>query len=150
MSTLVGVHRGTWHEHPNLNVSSPYAFLIEGGPKGIDGILSVGFKLTCVEKTGIVQCFNNVNHIYAFGHDPERSNYSLTMLLFPASCGRKMELLRVVQAYNKRKVSKQKAVTITVGGATFKGLVQAMDIAVYDPEINVLQATLTGQILSQV
>ena len=55
----------------------------------LDGIDTSGettlvsnFSVQDNEKLGMIQCFNDTNHLYAFGHDPENSEFSVTYIAF--------------------------------------------------------------------
>lgn len=150
MSTLVGSPRGTWKELDlGIAVTSVYAFLLDGWPtSNEDGILTVNFRLSNAEKTGMVQCFGDITHIYAFGHDPERSGFALTLLVFPKSCSSGNQLSAVLTKYNSINVTNKKMVNITVGGTTCRGIVTGCEASVYDAELNIVQVTMSGNILS--
>ena len=110
-----------------------------------------------MEKAKITQCFNNVNHIYAFGHDPEQSGFSITYLVFLGEACMEDEkgfrdsgnLARVVKSYNDLKVSVSKAsVDVTLGtGLTVVGIILSANVAVYDAEMNAVTVTIAGKSL---
>ena len=149
MSKIVGSPRGTWRELDlGMAVTAEYAFLIDGWPSMEDGILTVNFRLSRAEKAGMVQCFGGITHVYAFGHDPERSGFALTLLLFPKACDKGHRLSDVVDQYNSINVTNKVIASISVGGITVRGIVTGCEASVYDAELNIVQATLSGNILS--
>lgn len=109
-----------------------------------------GYNITKFEKKAILQCFNNVNHVYAFGPDPEGSNYSVTYGVFlqEYGCGSKFKsggaLGSLVSQYKKLRVSSsKKIVSLTVDtGAMFSGILVGCQINVVDPETNLVSVTL--------
>ena len=109
-----------------------------------------GFNVTKFEKKAILQCFNNVNHVYAFGPDPEGSNYSVTYGVFlqEYGCSKKFKssgaLASMVNQYKQLRVSSsKKIVSLTVDtGAMFSGILVGCQINVQDPEQNLVGVTL--------
>ena len=123
-----------------------------------DGLLVSNFAVSDREKSSILQCFGGRNHVYAFGHDPDQSAFSVTFFLFLGKkCMEKNkggfepgELLKsIVDKYNEVKVSNRKA-TVQVslgGGVSYTGIVLAMSASVQDAEINLVSVTVSGKIV---
>lgn len=121
-----------------------------------DGALVVNFNINDMEKSAIIQCFQDVNHIYAFGHDPESSGFSLSYLVY---LGKKCmkdgkfapgsKLKDIVDSYNAIKLSKGKATaTISCGsGLSYVGIVLSLSASVHDPELNMISVTVAGKIV---
>ena len=107
------------------------------------------FTVGKAEKIGMLQCFNGVNHIYAFGHDPEGSVYSCTMLVFmnkacdPYTFESSKSLAELVGAYNNLRVSQsKKTVTMQIDdGHQIVGILVGMNARVEDPELNLVSVT---------
>lgn len=124
--------------------------------KSGDGALVVNFNVNDMEKSAIIQCFQDVNHIYAFGHDPESSGFSLSYLVY---LGKRCmtdgkfvpgtKLKDIVDSYNAIKLSKRKATaTISCGsGLSYVGIVLSLSASVYDPELNMISVTVAGKIV---
>lgn len=109
-----------------------------------------GFNVTKYEKKAILQCFNSVNHVYAFGPDPEGSNYSVTYGVFlqEYGCGSKFKsggaLASMLDQYKKLRVSSgKKIVSLTIDtGAMVNGILVGCQVNVQDPEQNLVSVTL--------
>lgn len=110
------------------------------------------FNVTKAEKKAIVQCFNNVHHIYAFGPDPDGSNYSITYCVFmqQEGCNTKFKssgsLGNLLEQYKTLRVSSEKGkklVNMTIdSGAMVSGILVGCMINVVDPEQNMVSVTL--------
>lgn len=153
MAKIFGVVRGSFFiEDKDVQ---PSIVSIEGLDLPTDGALVSNFTVNDMEKSTITQCFNNVNHIYAFGHDPEQSGFSITYLVFLGEAcmteGFKDSgnLSKIVKGYNALKVSSKKAsVDITLGtGLTVVGIVLSANVSVYEAEINAVTVTIAGKSL---
>ena len=154
MSVVLGITRG-----------SVKAIDINGGIKSsiiqISGVSSKGsttlvsnFSVQDNEKLGMIQCFNNVNHLYAFGHDPENSGFSVTYIAFLGKECMKSHFTPgnavkdLVSAYNDNKVSKGTLATVSFGGGkTLEGVILNMNIEVFSPELNAVTVTISGKAL---
>jgi len=123
-------------------------------PSGDTALVS-NFRVTDNEKLGMIQCFNDTNHLYAFGHDPENSGFSVTYIAFISkACSHTSfspgdAVKKLVDAYNSKKISATgKTVKMTFGGGkALDGVVCSMDVDVFDPEINALTITIAGKAL---
>lgn len=113
-----------------------------------NGVFVGGFNITKNEKKGIIQCFNGSNHIYAFGHDPESSNFSITInVFFERTCDYSTEhgdAGKILQWYRKNRVSKkQKSITMTIDSkGAVSGILTAIQINFIDPALNLASITL--------
>ena len=153
MSSIIDVGRGS---HAPVHVGSGAYVDLDGFTPSGTGSLVVDFRVQLHEKTSVIQCFNEVNHVYAFGHDPEGSSVSITYLVFMgASCyslGKftpSSEMARFLGAYLDKKVSKKKSVVLATfrGFGTMRVMVTGFDASVYDPEMNICSVTLSGKCL---
>ena len=87
MSKVFGIVRGSYKALSSDVELKPSIINIDGiGISAGQGILVQNFSIQDVEKHGMIQCFNNVTHIYAFGHDPEQSGFSISYLVFLGKC----------------------------------------------------------------
>lgn len=100
------------------------------------------------EKVGMLQCFNDTNHVYAFGHDPEGSTFSCTMVVFMNKCGEEGftasgGLAKLIEEYEDKRVSSRKqTVDLKVDdGKTLTGILVGMSSRVEDPELNMFSVT---------
>jgi hypothetical protein len=122
--------------------------------KSGSGILVSNFNFSKNEKTSIIQCFNDVNHIYAFGHDPEGSMFQVTFIAFMSKCSDYFSdtgnLKTLVDKYDAKRVSKSRStITATFGkGLSVVGILTNLNAAVFDAEMNALSCTFSGKIVS--
>lgn len=132
----------------------PSVIHIDGIDLPQQGAIVFGFSASDAEKHSIIQCFNDTNHIYAFGHDPENSAFSVTYLVFLGKACMKdgkfsagSSLSDIVNMYNDVKVSKRKAtVDVTYGnGVTQTGIVLSLNMGVHDQELNTVLVTVSGK-----
>ena len=156
MAKLFGVVRGSFFiEDKEV---SPSIVSIDKLDLPTEGALVSNFTVNDMEKSTITQCFNNVNHIYAFGHDPDQSGFSITYLVFLGEACMEDEnggfkdsgnLAKIVKSYNDLKVSNSKAsVDITMGtGLTVVGIILSANVAVYEAEMNAVTVTIAGKSL---
>lgn len=153
MAKLFGVVRGSFFiEDQDV---SPSIVSIDKLDLPTEGALVLNFYVNDVEKSTITQCFNNVNHIYAFGHDPEQSGFSITYLVFLGEACMEEgfkdsgNLAKVVKSYNDLKVSSSKAsVDVTLGtGLTLVGIILSANVTVHDQESNSVTVTIAGKSL---
>ena len=153
---ILDVVRGTVKAF-DANNKSPVPSIIKlAGIKAEgDTALVSNFRITDNEKLGMIQCFNNTNHLYAFGHDPENSGFSVTYIAFLGKACMKTAfssgnaVKNLVNAYNSKKISATgKTVQMTFGGGkALEGVICSMDVDVFDPEINALTVTIAGKAL---
>lgn len=153
MSKVFGAIRGSYFiEDRDV---SPSIISITGLDLPQEGALVSNFTVNDVEKSSITQCFNDVNHIYAFGHDPEQSGFSISYLVFLGegcmedSFSDSGNLNTIVRSYNSLKVSEKKAsVDVTLGkGLTLVGIVLSANVSVYEAELNAVIVSISGKTL---
>jgi hypothetical protein len=109
-----------------------------------------GFNVSKSEKVALVQCFNNTHHLYAFGENPEGSNYAVTYNVFMQEygCGTEFKssgaLAKMLAQYRALRVSSsKKIVSLTIDtGAMLSGVLTGLQINVVDPEQNLMSVTL--------
>lgn len=109
-----------------------------------------GFNVTKVEKRAVVQCFGHSYHVYAFGPDPEASNFSVTFGVFfqtyknCESFSASSAVTELLEAYEEMKVSKNPAmITMNVDdGGSVSGILTGLQINSIDPTYNLVSVTL--------
>lgn len=113
------------------------------------------FAIHTQEKTSITQCFQEKNYVYAFGHDPEGSGFSLNcIVVLNEGCGADTflslgSLSDFLQQYKEYRASNlTKSIKMTVDGATYTVLLLAQDVSVANAEMHLVSVTFSGKILS--
>lgn len=152
MSRLLNTSRGSYH---TIDVSRSVVRIIGADVPSGNGILVVNFNINDIEKSSTIQCFGGINHIYAFGHDPDQSTFAVSYLVFLGrKCSRTgfvpgSNLSTINRRYNSSKVSTKRAVVRMTcgGGVSYTGILLGMSASVYDPELNIVSVTLSGKIV---
>lgn len=155
MATLFNIVRGSVKMLSPDGGIQPSIVKIDGFDSSDEATLVSNFSVSDNEKLGMIQCFNDTNHLYAFGHDPENSGFSVTYIAFMGQACMKTSFSpgssveKLVAAYNQKKVSASGSlVTVSFGGGkSVEGVVCSMDIEVFDPEMNALTVTVAGKAL---
>jgi len=94
------------------------------------------------EKFAAIPCFDDVNHIYAFGHDAQNSTAQVTVLTnAEAPQGDRTGFRKAIQMYGDARLSSNKIVTITVGGQTFRGRMPSMSSSTTNTQLNLQSVT---------
>lgn len=116
-----------------------------GNPVG-NASLVTSFGAEQTENFAVSQCLNGGIFLYAYGHDPQRSQFNLGVTSFLNTCSGSMgaDLAGAIAAYNAGRLSKSKALsTLTVGQGSFNGYLTGQSIEVADSEIGIVVATYT-------
>ena len=153
MSKVFNICRGSYRVASIGGSIQPSMIVLDGLKTDDSGYLVTDFRFSDMEKVGVIQCFNDYNHIYAFGHDPENSGFSVSFTVFlgdkcmEGSFKEGSSLKTVLKKYLDDRVSKKKAtIEITLGqGTTFVGLVQSCEIGNADAEMNMGSVTISGK-----
>lgn len=149
------VKRGAYKAR-SINVfADPSVIKIQNLRIPAEGAIVTNFSVNAVEKYGMIQCFGNSNHIYAFGADPERSSFSITyIVILTQMCGSvtTAKIKTLYASYNKAKLSQsKKTIEFSLGsGLMYKGALLDFSVDVFDPEINAVRVTLSGIILGTI
>lgn len=155
MANIFSIVRGSVKmRSPEVTITPSIIKITDFDSSGETTLVS-NFNVKDNEKLGMIQCFNNTNHIYAFGHDPENSGFGVTYIVFmgKACMDGKFEegdgVAKMVSAYNSKKVSAYgKPVTVSfANGTSVDGIVCSMDVDTFDPEMNALTITIAGKAL---
>ena len=163
MPRILGENRGTFFlEHMEFNDGSVWI----GGKEGLGSekneFIVQDFSFVDQEKNSIIQCFDNVNHVYAFGHDPDGSVFSVTFLVFlggkcsgdgecgeaPSSFKLSGSLGKLLEKYKGLKVSKGATVKVLFAndsGAVLVGIVLSAAARMANPELNLVAVTISGK-----
>lgn len=113
-------------------------------------LLVSDINISAAERATVVSCFNQFNYVFAFGHNPELSQVSITFsgflvddgVCFAVQSGKVIGDL--VGFYKSNRVSKKRQViTLHAGTATIQGILVGMTIDGLNPELNMITATLT-------
>ena len=148
---ILNVTRGSYSEVIIGDV--PYV-QIDGLPKNATGVILTNFNLQFHEKNSVVQCFNEINHVFAFGHDPDNSTFSATFMVFLGKqCMKDNKFVpgprmkELFQMYLTRRASQQKAtIKITYQGVGYvKGILLDFNVSTYDEELNAATVTFSGK-----
>ena len=97
------------------------------------------------EKYHLVQCFNDTNYVYAFGHDPQASLLEVTYTMFmtdPSGTSFGASLSDMTGAYAGSRLSKipENFATLTISNNfTMQGFIVGMDTSTVDQEHNIQQ-----------
>jgi hypothetical protein len=139
--------RGCYHEMMNDYTVGRGAFLtLPGGDTfpnngGTEPYFISGINLGQKEKYHIVQCFNDRNYTYAFGHDPQASTVEVTFTAFITnSAGEQFgdSLQTLVSAYKSNRLFEQpQYAVLTLGPFTLEGFVVGMSSGTADTEHNI-------------
>lgn len=153
MSAIFSASRGSFFIQRDMSFSASMIYIPGMDTMSLDNTLVSNFSFNDSEKNAIIQCFNDVNHVYAFGHDPEQSGFSITYITFLGD--RCMEngfkpgwsLADIVDSYNDIKLSKKEStVIITFGhGVSLEGIILSLSVSVYETELNAITVTITGK-----
>lgn len=116
-----------------------------------EGVFVSSYDLEKGEKRGIIQCFKNVNHVYAFGQDPESSRYSVTLSVFMQApeCATEFKsgkaLASIIDEYKRLRVSEHPyVVSVSVDdGAIVNGILTGVRVSVLDASLNLLAVVLS-------
>lgn len=109
------------------------------------------------ERFSVVQCFNDKNYIYAFGHDPLASMVTVDFTVFMGSCdgANSLGLGTLLAMYSVGRLTQSlKPAKVRLGMANIlvEGFIVGMATATYNPEFNLqsfqvnmlLPSTATG------
>lgn len=119
--------------------------IISGGKKGsTKDIIVTSITADVSEKYAALACFNDKNHIYAFGHDAQQSMMRVTCItnVDDQKCS-KNGYKKAIEAYKKNRLSKDKVVTVTLGKQTWSGRIISMSTDTYSQELNLQAVTYT-------
>lgn len=138
-------------DHFSVKTSIQSSVRLGGFEKFMDGdnTLVTGFTITANERVSIIPCFKEYTHVFAFGHAPENSVYSVDLLvLLGASCNEKSsgqtDLESIVSLYSEFRVSAfGSCIALTIGSAAFTGALSNITLRGVDPERRIVQVTLS-------
>jgi hypothetical protein len=107
---------------------------------GVDPYLVTGVSFQQRDRVHIVQCFNNANHVYAFGHDPASSMIKVAYTSFltnAAGSAPSQAIPDMLSTYNANRVSvNQNYARLVIGGSTLKGFVTELGATTMDASYN--------------
>ena len=146
--TVLGRGRGAFRV-VDVDTSNGKGVLVSiaggGNPVGSSSLVT-SFSVQQAENYAVSQCLNGAAYLYTFGHDPQRSQFSLGITSFLNSCNGDVgtAVSEAIAAYNKGRVSQSKALSsLTVGTGAFNGYLVGQGIDVVNPELGIIQTTYT-------
>ena len=113
-----------------------------------DPMIVTGVSFSQKEKFHVVQCFNDVNHTYAFGHDPMASMISVQFIVFLVGSKGKGGAFsngvnRMLKAYRTGRLSQnQKYIELFFGNQVLKGFLVSMSSSTSDAHHNLQAFTM--------
>ena len=116
-----------------------------GSPIG-EASLVTSFSAAQRENFSVAQCLNGGMFLYTFGHDPNASQFGLSVTSFLRTCDNDIggELAKALSAYQSGRVSQSKALsTLSIGDAALRGYLVGQDIAVTDAVIGTVTTNYT-------
>jgi len=142
------------HIKVNMPVNSSSMIELEGtsGLLSTDCIFVQNFQVGLSERASVVSCFDDYNYIFAFGHNPTSSQYSIlfTAFLVGKDCSSitgAQVIPKIKEYYSQNRVSKKRElVRMTIGSLVVKGALVSMFLVGSNPELNTItvQMTLMG------
>ena len=126
--------------------------------EGTDGLLKTdcmfvsNFSINLNERVQVISCFKDYNYIFAFGHNPSASSYTVTFTAFLVgkdcrSVTGSGIVKRIKEYYSANRVSKKrKLVKLSIGDLVVKGVLMNMQLVGQSPEYNTItvQMSLLG------
>ena len=115
-----------------------------GQPVGGSSLVT-SFSVAQNENYSVAQCLDGGVHMYTFGHDPQRSTFTVGVTSFLTSCdggSAAKDLAGAVDAYRGSRVSESMANgTLSVGNTSFSGYLIGQQIDVVDTQLNIITTT---------
>lgn len=139
--------RGAFHKEKFDVGSSGIVSISElDGLIGQDNVFVQDVRVNKREKQTVVQCFGEVNHVYAFGADPLSSQFSVTLAIFLVKeCNGGVDgsdIGSAISTYDGMRVSQNPStVSMTVGGGTVIGTATGFDMSVANPQLNMVNVS---------
>lgn len=106
--------------------------------------LVTSFSVTQGENIAVSQCLNGGIYLYTFGHDPQRSQFSVGITSFLNTCegDSGATVADAISAYRKGRVSVSKQLSnLTVGRGAFRGYLIGQSIDVADTQLSIISTT---------
>ena len=107
-------------------------------------------NISLAERATVISCFNKFNYIFAFGHNPEISQISITFTGFLVDSDQCNEVKtgkvigEIVDYYSGKRISEHKQlIKMTAGTKTIEGALVGLTLDGLSPELNMITATLT-------
>lgn len=128
------------------SLEMPNGFKLPLPGNGYDPMIVVSVEFSEKEKTHIVQCFQDTNYVYAFGHDPTSSIIRVSFVAFMVKkegTEHSSAINQFLYSYRTSRVSaKQKLATLTLAGETLEGFVVGMNSGTADAQFNLQNFTV--------
>lgn len=128
------------------SLQMPGGFQLPVPGNGYEPMIVVNVEFAEKEKIHIVQCFQDTNYVYAFGHDPMSSIIKVSFVAFlTASAGSANSdaMTKFMSAYKTSRVSaNQKMAVLTLAGETLQGFVLGLTSGTADAQFNLQNFTV--------
>lgn len=119
-------------------------FVSDGKRLDVDKFLIRSVEFSFSDKTSIVESLKNKTWVFAFGHDPTNSSFSMRFTMFGAD----RTLKAFLNTYRRLRVSElKKEISIFAHGMTIKGIITGMRLDSVDEETDTYDGQLSGYIL---
>lgn len=153
MALVFDIVRGSFKAFSLQGDIQPSMIKVDGLETEGTGYLVTAFDFVDHEKVGIIQCFEDYNHVYAFGHDPENSAFAVTYTVFLGEACMKEKFSEgmskhiVHGKYLEDRVSKKgDTIEVVFGETTYTAIVQDCKTTSADPELNTATITISGKV----
>lgn len=109
-----------------------------------DSSLVTSFSVQQGENIAVSQCLNGGIYLYTFGHDPQRSQFNVSVTSFLNACNGSAgaAIAEAIAAYQAGRVSVSKAISsLSIGKGSCKGYLIGQGIDVVDPQLCIVNTT---------
>lgn len=114
-----------------------------GDPVGSASLVT-SFSAEQGENYSISQCLNGGIYLYSFGHDPQRSHFSVGVTSFLRSCDGDVgaDFENALAVYRAGRVSASKAIsTLSIGNGALSGYLIGQNVQAVDNELGMINTT---------
>lgn len=121
-----------------------------GSPVGSSSLVST-FSVAQAENYAVAQCLNGGVFLHTFGHDPQRSQFSLGVTTFLRPCNGALgaDFANALSAYRMSRVSaSHDQAQLSVGTGMLRGYLIGQSVDTIDPGIGIISTTYTFIALS--
>lgn len=143
--TIMGSNRGAFRAiELDASGGKGVQLTVPGGEAVGANSLVTSFDVQQAENFSVSQCLNKKVTVYTFGHDPQRSQFTVGVTLFLNTCGGSpgAELEKAIKAYRAGRLSESKELaSLTVGTGLFRGYLVGQGLAVVNSELGMVNAT---------
>ena len=120
---------------------------VAGGGSAVgSSSLVTSFSVAQAESYAVAKCLNGGVFLYAFGHDPQQSSFSLGVTSFLHGCDGNVgsDLEAAISAYRAGRVSQSKELSsMTVGNTPFRRYLIGQSVDIVDTQLSIIQTNYT-------